>query len=116
MTGEPSDRRLQLAAVREGASAEAPDLPPLLLIQTSPDASVLIGRERPLEAGGTDGTNSLNTTEMFDPAAETLTFTSGASLDLRRSGMAAAYTQAQDVLVLIGGNSLGPSTEQITTP
>ena len=50
VTADPSDRRLQRAAVRDGASAEPPDLPSLLLIQASPDAGVLIGRERPLEA------------------------------------------------------------------
>src|SRR5439155_17969921 len=55
VTADPSDRGLQLAAVRDGASAETPDLPSLLLIEAPPDAGVLIGRERPLEAGGTDG-------------------------------------------------------------
>jgi hypothetical protein len=69
-----------------------------------------------LLAGGTDGSIALNTTEVFDPRAVTLSFNFGAGLQLARSRSAAAYAPAQNVLVLVGGNAVGPSTEQITTP
>jgi hypothetical protein len=69
-----------------------------------------------LLAGGTDGSIALNTTEVFDPTAVTLSFSFGAGLQLARSRSAAAYAPAQNVLVLVGGNAVGPSTEQITTP
>jgi hypothetical protein len=69
-----------------------------------------------LLAGGNNGTSSLKTTEVFDPAAATLTFNLGVGLQLGRFSTAAAYAQALNVLVLVGGNAVGPSTEQITTP
>jgi len=69
-----------------------------------------------LLAGGTDGVIALNTTEVFDPAALTLTFTTGVGLQLARFRAAATYAPSQNVLVLVGGNAVGPSTEQVTTP
>ena len=48
--------------------------------------------------------------------ATTLSFTTGLGLQIARFRMAAAYAPAQDVLVLVGGNAAGPSTEQVTTP
>ncbi|MFL5310586.1 MAG: hypothetical protein ACJ79H_09065 [Myxococcales bacterium] len=69
-----------------------------------------------LLAGGTDGLIALKTTEIFDPAALALTFGLGPGLQLQRSRAAAAYSPAQNVLVLVGGSAVGPSTEQVTTP
>jgi len=69
-----------------------------------------------LIAAGNDGASALSTTEIFDPAATTLSFTTGLGLQLARLRAAAAYGPAQDVLVLVGGNAAGPSTEQVTTP
>jgi hypothetical protein len=69
-----------------------------------------------LLAGGTDASGAVGTTETFDPAAAILTWSSGAPLQTARFKAAAAYAAAQNVLVLIGGNAVGPSTEQVTTP
>ena len=84
--------------------------------QRSLHAAALFADGRVLLAGGFDGTNPLSTTEIFDPAAGTLTFSSGTALLQTRFEMAAAHAAAQNVLVLIGGNRAGPSTEQAATP
>ena len=69
---------------------------------------------------GTGGTTGLTSTEDFNPnptAPAPLGFASGPTLlQLARFRIAASYAPAQNVLVLVGGNTVGPSTEQITTP
>jgi hypothetical protein len=71
-----------------------------------------------LLAGGEDidvGT-ALSTTESFDPTSASLTFSSGVSLQVARMRAANAFSASQNVLVLIGGSSQAPATEQVPSP
>jgi hypothetical protein len=77
-------------------------------------SSAVFADNRVLLAGGVNGTTPLNSTEFFDPVAVTFTF--GTPLGLARFETAAAYASAQNVMVLVGGNSVGPSSEQASTP
>jgi len=88
----------------------------LVTPQRSMHSAAAFADGKVLLAGGTDGSIALNTTEVFDPAAGTLTFSLGVGLQLARFRTAAAYAPLQNVLVLVGGNTVGPSTEQVTTP
>ena len=84
--------------------------------QRSLHAAAAFVNGKVLLAGGSNGTSALGTSEVFDPNAATLGFVTGPGLQLARVRAAAAYAGAQDVLVLVGGNSVGPSTEQVTAP
>src|SRR5229473_2316912 len=88
----------------------------LVLLARQFHAAAAFANGKVLIAGGTNGATAQSTTEAFDPAAGTLTFSVGLGLQLARFRTAAVYAPAQDVLVLVGGNSVGPSTEQVTTP
>ncbi|HEX9604323.1 MAG TPA: kelch repeat-containing protein, partial [Myxococcales bacterium] len=88
----------------------------LVLLARQFHAAAAFANGKVLLAGGSDGATAQSTTEVFDPAATTLSFTAGLGLQLPRFRTAAAYAPAQDVLVLIGGNAVGPSTEQVITP
>jgi hypothetical protein len=79
-------------------------------------AAAVFAGGKVLLAGGSNGATAQSTIEVFDPAATTLSFTTGVGLQLARFRTAAVYAPLQDVLVLVGGNTVGPSTEQVTTP
>jgi hypothetical protein len=87
----------------------------LVVVSRQFHAATAFANGKVLLAGGSSAP-AQGTTEVFDPAAATLSFTSGIGLQVPRVRAAAAYAPVQDVLVLIGGIAVGRSTEQITTP
>src|SRR5216683_36687 len=88
----------------------------LLLTTRQFQAATAFANGKVLIAGGASGGSAQSSTEVFDPAATPLSFTAGSALQLPRFKPGAAYAPVLDVLALIGGNSVGPSTEQVTAP
>jgi hypothetical protein len=88
----------------------------LLLTTRQFQAATVFASGKVLIAGGASGGTAQSSTEVFDPAATTLSFTAGSALQLPRFKAGAAYAPLQDVLALIGGTSVGPSTEQVIAP
>jgi len=97
------------------AASQAPPNHDLVVTSRQFHAAAAFANGKVVLAGGSN-TSSQNTTEFFDPAATTLGFTTGLGLQLARFKAAAAYAPAQGMLVLVGGNAVGPSIEQVTTP
>src|SRR6266851_1478079 len=97
------------------AASQAPPNNDLVVTQRQFQSAAAFANGKVVLAGGNNAL-SQSTTEVFDLAATTLSFTAGPALRQARFTTAAAYAPLQDVLVLIGGNTVGPSTEQVTAP
>ncbi len=97
------------------AASQAPPNHDLVVTTRQFQSAAAFANGKVVLAGGNNAF-SQSTTEVFDPAATTLSFTAGPALRQARFTTAAAYAPLQDVLVLIGGNTVGPSTEQVTAP
>ncbi len=66
--------------------------------------------------GGIASGSELISTEVFDPNALVLGFGLSTSLDDPRAQFAAAYVGSTDLVVVVGGATLGASTEQVLAP
>jgi hypothetical protein len=70
-----------------------------------------------LAGGTTNGTTSVTSTDIFDPAAATLGFTAGTPLLIGRMQHGGAYsTTSSELLNLVGGSLFGPAVEQLPSP
>jgi hypothetical protein len=89
----------------------------LVVAQRAFHAAATFNNGKVLLAGGQNGAGTaLSSTEVFNPAGFPLSFSTGSALQVARTQAGAAYTSLQDMLVLIGGSTQAPVTEQAVSP